>query len=293
MSVLTIQDVSKQYGRFSALENINLQVEEGEFFAISGEEGSGKTTLAKLIMGMLRPKTGYISLFDRNIKTGIRNIKTSIGYVPEDILYYEGITAEDYLRQSMAFYRLDAGEELERLCSLFKLDIRQQLVSMTYQDNKMAAVVSALLHDPALILLDDPECVMSEEMELILLDELKRRCMRGVTIIWTCENVEYVKLICNKVAFIDKGKITKLVNMNEFQQEKVITLIGGETKKLGAAGARVIFQDEDRSVHTYKGDAETLARVIGDSGCKDYTVENASLYEQEFKYYERWHYLCR
>lgn len=293
MSALKFLDVCKQYGRQAILKNINLEIEEGQFFAILGEEGAGKTTLVKLVMRMLYPKAGDIYLFDQSIRKGICKVKKRIGFVPEDILYYENITAETYLRGCMAFYKMDAAEEMERLCALFELDIHQPLLSMTYEDNKITAVIGALLHNPALILLDEPECVLSEEAEEKLIKELKNRCAGGTTVLWTCEDVEYIKLICNKVAFMDKGEITKIVNMSEFVQEKIITIINGESECLKAAGAEMIFQDMDRSVHTYKGSAKVLGKAILDSGCSDYTLENASLYEQEFKYYERWHYLCR
>ena len=206
--MLKVDGISKYYGNFLAVDNLSFTVKEGEIFGLLGVNGSGKTTTFRMIMGLLTPDTGNITLDDKPIDY---NITDKIGFLTEERSLLTKLTVKE---QCLFYGNLkgmkdsDILKKLDDLLELFKIsEFKDKKIKELSKGNQQKVqFITAIINNPKLLILDEPfsglDPINIELFKSVIVDLSKKGCM----IIFSSHRMEHVELFCRKLMVILKGK---------------------------------------------------------------------------------------
>ncbi|MCK9280971.1 MAG: ABC transporter ATP-binding protein [Melioribacteraceae bacterium] len=229
--MLKIKNITKSFGTITALDNISLNIEKGEFFGLLGPNGAGKTTLINTIIGYLEPELGEVSIDGEVITVENTQLRKKIGYVPQDISLYLELSAYQNLKIFGSIFNL-SGNELEtkitEVMELVQLSDRKKDKVKDFSGGMKRRINLAvsLLHDPKIILCDEPTVGVDPQSRNAIFEMLHNLNKTGKTILYTTHYMEEAERLCSRLAIIDNGKIiaqgtlVDLINMLE-QKETI------------------------------------------------------------------------
>ncbi len=202
--------LTKNYAKVRALDNLNLQVREGECFGLLGPNGAGKTTLVKILVHLIRPSSGSARLLDR--PAADEGIRQQVGYLPEKVKIHPFLTGSEFLDYQGRLYGMDSRQRESSAAACLKqvgmYDDRDRKVG-EYSKGMVQrlGLAQALLNNPRLLLLDEPAAgldpISNKEMRDILL-QLKER---GVTIFINSHLLSEIEMVCDRVAILNRGRL--------------------------------------------------------------------------------------
>jgi ABC-2 type transport system ATP-binding protein len=213
--MLHLHSVTKRYGPLTALDNVSLEIERGEFFGLLGPNGAGKSTLMSLVAGLRAPDAGAITLDGRPLLHADAATRASLGLVPQNIALYEDLSAQQNLRIFGELYGL-RGAELrtridEALAAVQLTDRRHdQVKKFSGGMQRRLNLVAALLHRPKLLLCDEPTVGVDPQSRNAIFDLLEARNRQGLTVIYSTHYMEEATRLCSRIGIIDQGKILAL-----------------------------------------------------------------------------------
>ncbi|SHK40406.1 ABC transporter ATP-binding protein [Tepidibacter formicigenes] len=210
--IIKIEDVTKKYGDFTAVDKLNLDIEKGSFFGLLGPNGAGKTTLISMLIGLLKPNEGKVFIMNQEMNRNNVFLKKQIGIVPQHINLDKDLTVKENLILAAKLFKLRGKKrevQIEKL--LDYMDIKKV-------ENRMARKLSggmkrklmiakALIHSPEILFLDEPTVGVDLNARRKIWDILKIMKDMGKTIILTTHYIEEAEYLCDKIALMDKGKI--------------------------------------------------------------------------------------
>ena len=258
--MLNISHLSKSYESLKAVDDISLEIGEGEIFGFLGPNGAGKTTTLSMIAGLLKPDNGKITIDGMDLEKDIRRIRKIMGIVPQDMAFYEELTA----KENLAFWGKlnglggrDLQNRIESYLEKTGLKGRENEALKKYSGGMKRRInlIIGLLHHPRLLLLDEPTAGIDVQTKLNIFETIREAAAGGTTVIYTTHNLKEAEDLCDRIAIMDNGKILALGTLQELIKlvgEKDIVLIGG------AFGA-----EEARSVMTGFKEAEVLSLSEG------------------------------
>ncbi|MGY4690700.1 ABC transporter ATP-binding protein [Salibacterium sp. K-3] len=228
-SALKLEDVSKQFGSFSAAEDITLDIPKGELFGFLGPNGAGKTTTIKMMTGLLEPSSGTIEVDGVDIWKQPLEAKKKIAYVPDQPALYEKLTGWEYIRFIASVFGLSAREaerKAGRLFELFSLEQRvdELIEGYSHGMKQKMALTGALLHDPDVIFLDEPTVGLDPKSAKTLKDLLRQLCDDGTTVFVSTHILEIAQEMCDRIGIIRDGRIAALGTMEELRGESSASL---------------------------------------------------------------------
>ena len=216
--MINVKSVTKLYKNFAAVKELNLQIGCGEILGLIGHNGAGKTTMLKMMAGLLKPTSGTIEVMGRNMAKDSTYIKKFIGYLPEESPLYENMTVRDYLLFFSELYKISKVQATERIDSLLdslKLTEKNKLTGELSKGMKRkVAIARTLLHDPALLILDEPNSGLDPLTSFFIIDYLKTLNQRGKTIVLSAHNLFHIEYICDRVAIMKNGALIVCDTMN-------------------------------------------------------------------------------
>ena len=214
MEEITIETInlSKAFGNFWAVKNLNLKVNKGEIVAFLGPNGAGKTTTIRMLIGILKPTQGKCKLFGLSPQKDREKIMRKIGYVPDDPYFYDYLTGREIINFAISMHGI-AGEETEdRILKLIKeLDLENDLeeYTMNYSRGmkKKLGLICALIHDPDLLILDEPttslDPIAAKKVHKIIL----KYAQKGKTVFFSTHILSQAERLSKKAAIIFKGRL--------------------------------------------------------------------------------------
>ncbi len=209
--MVKLKSITKLYGHFAALKNLDLEVRDGEILGIIGHNGAGKTTTLKLMMGLITPTSGTIEIMDRDIVKNGTYIKRFIGYLPEESPLYENMTVWQYLMFFSELYqipKIQAKTRIHHLLDSLKLSEKDKSTGELSKGMKRkVAIARALLHEPPLLIFDEPNSGLDPLTSFFIIDYLKALNIRGTTIVLSAHNLFHVEHICHRVAIMKNGEL--------------------------------------------------------------------------------------
>lgn len=225
--ILEIKDLNKSYESNLALNNFSLNLNRGEVFGLLGPNGAGKTTLISILAGTLRDYNGKI-LFNGDQFTPNRNTRQQLGIVPQDMAFYEELSARDNLMFWGSLYNIPAKELKERVQHLLELTALDGRASDAVKKfsggmKRRLNIAIGMLHKPALLLLDEPTVGIDVQAKVNILDIIKKAGETGTTVIFTTHQLSEVEQVCTDIAIMDKGSI-----LAQGSLEELIKIIGEE-----------------------------------------------------------------
>ncbi|MGA1792055.1 MAG: ABC transporter ATP-binding protein [bacterium] len=221
--MIKIEELSKQFGNTLAVDDLNLSIPEGEFFAFLGPNGAGKTTTLKSIAGLLRPTSGKVHVAGHDMSSKALSAKKLISYVPDVPYVYEKLTGREFLYFIGELYDLNKGyyqEEVEHLLGLFQMQDYGDMLMENYSHGMRQKVVisSALLHHPRLIVIDEPMVGLDPRSVRLVKDILKERTRQGTTIFMATHTLTLAEEIADRIGIIHKGKLISLGTVAEIKK---------------------------------------------------------------------------
>ena len=229
--MISIKNVSKSYskGTVKAVDDVTLEVSNGEIFGFLGPNGAGKTTTIKLISGILPIDSGTIEVNGFDIEKSPIQAKQSIGLVPDTNEIYDRLTGIEYLNFIADIYKVGKSERTERInkyLEMFEIkDAAMALIRTFSHGMKQKLILAgALLHSPALWILDEPMTGLDPKSAHLLKQEMRSHCDKGNTVFFSTHVLEVAEKICDRLAIIKEGKIVAVGSMEELRQKSGETL---------------------------------------------------------------------
>jgi len=231
--VIELRDVVKDYPTARALEGINLAVGRGEIFGYVGANGAGKTTTIKILTGLLRPSHGEAFVCGRSITREPVEVKARIGYVPESGAVFEKLSPREYLTIMGQLYRLPKHESETRISywlDYFRITERidQRMEVFSKGTKQKICWISALLHEPEILILDEPLSGLDVETIASDKDLMKRVAAEGRTIFYSSHLIDVVEKVCTRIAVLQRGRLIGSGTIDEVRR-----LAGGASLEEG------------------------------------------------------------
>ncbi|GMK44902.1 ABC transporter ATP-binding protein [Paenibacillus glycanilyticus] len=212
MNVLEIRNLTKTFGDFIAVDNMNLSVHEGEIFGFLGANGAGKSTTINMISSLLRITKGEIKLLGRDIVKDNKFTKMNIGIVPQDLAIYEEMTAYENVSFFAGLYGLRGAllkERTEEALEFVGLGDKHKALPKSFSGGmkRRLNIACAIAHHPKLIIMDEPTVGIDPQSRNYILNSVKKLNQMGCSVIYTSHYMEEVEEICTRIAIVDHGKI--------------------------------------------------------------------------------------
>jgi len=211
-AAISTSGLTRRFGDFVAVQNVNLSVASGQFFGFLGPNGAGKSTTIKMLTGLLAPTSGSIQVLGMDFATHSIEVKRQIGVVPEGLALFGRLTASEYLRFVGQMYGLDRATTLQRTEELLEFmslagETKKLITDFSHGMQKKLALAAAVIHGPKILFLDEP----FEGVDAIAAGTLKQMLQgmiaRGATIFLTSHVLEIVERLCTHVAIINHGEL--------------------------------------------------------------------------------------
>ncbi len=208
--MIRTQSLTKKYNGFKAVDNLSLEVKEGEIYGFLGPNGAGKTTTILMLLGILKPTQGEVYLFGQNITKDFLSIKKKMGVVSEKQYLYKEMTAGEYLNFFADLYGVNnRKKKIDQLLEAVNLlEVRnRKLGAFSRGMQQKLGFARALLHDPQLLLLDEPVSGLDPTGIKQIRDLIEQENKKGRTIFISSHLLSEVERLCGKVGIINKGRL--------------------------------------------------------------------------------------
>ena len=226
MSVLKIQNYTKVYGGDKkAADNVSLEVESGDIYGFIGHNGAGKSTTIRAVVGVLDFTEGDIFIDGHSVKKEPMECKKITAYIPDNPDLYENLTGIQYLNFIADVFGIDAETRQKRIKEYAdRLEITDALgdsiSSYSHGMKQKVAIISALIHEPKLMVMDEPFVGLDPKATFVLKEIMHEMCKRGCAVFFSTHVLEVAEKLCNKVAIIKAGKIITTGTMEEITSDK-------------------------------------------------------------------------
>jgi len=210
--MLRIENLTKKYGDKTAVDGLTLHIRPGEIYGFIGHNGAGKTTTIKSVCGILQFDNGDIFVNGVSLKKDPLTCKKEIAYIPDNPDLYEFMTGIKYLNFIADIYGVDAKLRQERIAKyagVFGLteDLAQPISSYSHGMKQKLAIISALVHDPKLMIMDEPFVGLDPKASHDLKEIMREKCSRGHAVFFSTHVLEVAEKLCDNIAIIRSGKL--------------------------------------------------------------------------------------
>jgi ABC-2 type transport system ATP-binding protein len=224
--LIRTEQLSHSYGEKVALQSLDLNVDGGEVLGLLGPNGAGKSTTVKILTGLLRPSAGRALVAGFDIVQQPLEAKQRLGYVPEQPVLYETLSASEFLDVVSALHHLDTGLSRQRRDELLDLlglgEARDQRLNSFSKGMKQKVVLAAaLIHRPDVLILDEPLDGLDANSARVVKELLRTLAAQGRTILFCSHILEVVERMCTRIVVIDKGQLIAAGTPHEIAAETV------------------------------------------------------------------------
>ena len=226
--MIQLNNVTKRYANFRAVNGLNLSVDKGEVFGFIGPNGAGKTTTIKMMGGVLEPTSGTVTIAGVNMQEQPEVAKRKIGFIPDRPYLYEKLTGMEFLKFTADLYgvgqngfRKKAAKHLE----MFSLaDWSDELIESYSHGMKQRLIMAAsLLHDPEVIIVDEPMVGLDPAAIIMVKDLLKQLAQKGATVFMSTHTLKVAEDTCDRIGIINKGQLIASGTTSDLQREANVT----------------------------------------------------------------------
>ncbi len=226
--MLTLKNLTKQFGNFTAVNSLSLEVKPGELFGFLGPNGAGKTTTIKMIVGLYTPSSGEIFVNNINAKSDRLKINQITSYIPDQPFVYDKLTGKEYLFFCGGLYNLNKSTikyKIDELVEVLKIEdwLNKRTEFYSQGMRQRIVIASAFLNDPEFLIIDEPMIGLDPQSAFIVKQVLIQKAKEGKTIFMSTHSLNIVEEICSRVGIINKGTLifdNSIENLKKLKEEK-------------------------------------------------------------------------
>ncbi len=212
--VLKIEHLKKSFGELNAVDDLSLEIQQGEIFGFLGPNGAGKSTSINMMCGLLKPDEGSIYIRNKKVNGGDKELRSIVGMCPQGLILWTKLTCKEQLVHIGEMYGVPckiAKERADKLLLDMGLESKRNKLAGTLSGGmqRRLNLIMALMHDPQIIVLDEPEAGLDPQSRVMVRDYI-RSLSEIKTVILTTHNMDEAERVCDRVAIIDHGKLLEL-----------------------------------------------------------------------------------
>ena len=288
MKAIRTEKLTKYYGKSRGIIDVDLNIEQGDFYGFIGPNGAGKSTTIRTLLGLITPTSGNAEIFGKSISGDKTEFLSRIGYLPSETSFYNGMKVSELLDLSAKLRGVECRDERSRLCDRLELDISRKISELSFGNRKKVGIVCALQHKPDLCILDEPTSSLDPLMQREFYSILSERNKEGTTIFLSSHVLSEVGKYCKKAAVIKEGRI--------LVEDSVEKLAHTGIKKVTVAGALSIDEsthikdvtiESDSTAFLFSGDPSDLLNYLLSLKVTDFSVTDPDLEEVFMHYYRK------
>ncbi len=278
IGMLYINDLTKNYGSFTAVNHLSLHIPEGDLFGFVGPNGAGKTTTIRIVCGLLRASGGSVRIGGTSAAVGSKVMKRMIGYVPDFFGVYDNLKVREYMDMYGSMYGMDSRDIAKLTDDLLELvnlsDKKEEYVDTLSRGMKQRLCVArALLHNPKLLILDEPSSGLDPRARVEMKELLKNLHSMGKTIVISSHILSELSEMCNSIGIMNRGQLITAGRIEDIMQQ----ISGGKRMHIQVAsgmesavrslkeqpGIRIESVRENEIIMLFNGADEEISALIG------------------------------
>ena len=222
---LKTTDLIKKFGKFTALDGVNLKLSEGEVFGFVGPNGAGKTTTIRVLLGILQASSGKAEVFGMDAWKDAVEIHKRIAYVPGDVNLWANLTGGEVIDLFVSLRGKKSDKSLrERLITDFEFDPSKKCRTYSKGNRQKVALIAAFASDADLYILDEPTSGLDPLMEQVFQNYVAEVKEQGKSVLLSSHILQEVERLCDKVAIIRQGKIVETGTLAQLRENNADTL---------------------------------------------------------------------
>jgi len=219
----TVDHLTKRFGDLVAVNDLSFEIRPGEVFGLIGPNGSGKTTTVRMILGLLEPDGGQVSVGGFDPQAEPLEVKRSVGYVAEEPILYQAMTPREVYEFVASVRGLDAAtaqERLDRYLDSFDAGsaVDTVIATLSRGNKQKVQIIAALLHQPELLILDEPLMGLDAKAVRVFKEIVALHRERGCSVLFSTHILEIAAELCTRIAILNKGRLIAIGTVAELQQ---------------------------------------------------------------------------
>jgi ABC-2 type transport system ATP-binding protein len=281
--VIRAEQLTKNYGPNRGILDVDFTVESGEVFGYLGPNGAGKSTTIRLLLDLIRPTRGRLTIFGLDSRRKSVEVRKRMGYLPGDLRLYERMTGHDLLRYFGHLRRLDGTERAERLAERLDLDLTRRIKELSRGNRQKVGIVQAFMHEPDLLVLDEPTSGLDPLVQETFYELVAEVTERGATVFLSSHVLSEVQHMADRVGLIREGRLD-LVDSVENLRSRAFTHVEATLAEppppgafTGVAGVERVDQDGDVVRFALEGEIDALLKALARFHVKALDVREADL----------------
>ena len=287
MEAIKLSNLTKYYGKSRGIVDVSLSVKKGECFGFIGPNGAGKSTTIRTLLGYIAPTSGEASILGLDIVKDKNKILSQVGYLPSEAVFYSGMKVKDMLKLSADLRKQDCTEEAKRLCERLQLDTTRKVEELSFGNRKKVAIVTALQHNPNVLILDEPTSGLDPLMQKEFFDIVRERNAQGTTVFLSSHILSEIQRNCTRAAIIREGRIIACDSVEALSRTNAKRIsIHGDVQLSNLEGIRDLKSTKESSSFLYSGDLNALLQTLAAGNISDISIGEPDLEEIFLHYYE-------
>lgn len=269
---ISIENLTKTYGKNRGVNQLSLNVEQGDIFGFLGPNGAGKSTTIRSLLGLIRFQQGSAKIFGMDVKSRQKEILKEVGYMPSEAMFYPSMKVKDVIRFAADMRNMDCKKEAEMLCERLAVDTNKKIEELSLGNRKKVSIVCAMQHKPKLFIFDEPTSGLDPLMQAEFFKLILEYNSQGATCFLSSHVLSEIKKYCRHAAIIKEGKL--------ICTDTVENLTKTNTKRVR------VTKDGKEESFVYKGDLDELFESFRGHHIEDITIEEPELDEIFMHYYD-------
>jgi len=265
--IIHTERLTKLYGKVTGVKEISFEVNPGEIFGFLGPNGAGKTTTIRLLLDMLRPTSGKIRIFGKDVKTNSFEIRRKCGYLPGNFSAYGNLSGKEFLHLCADLRKVSFNIE-PKLLDRFELsdnDMSRKISHLSHGTIQKLGIIQAFFHHPELLILDEPTTGLDPLMQEELYSLLREFQENGSTFFLSSHNLSEVEKVCHRLAIIRKGELVKVESIENLKKKlnrKLVITLKYPIDNLKLPGAKLQKQHGLTYEFIVTGDLPGLLKTL-------------------------------
>ncbi|MFP3909542.1 MAG: ABC transporter ATP-binding protein [Halobacteriota archaeon] len=263
--MLKVNHLNKDYGDFKALQDVNFELERGQILGLVGENGAGKSTIIKILSGLIEPSSGEIEYFGQDFFSKQGEIKRRIGYLPEIDSLYENMDPLEYLGFFASLYDITsdkARKKARELTRMLNLPQNKSIGEFSKGMKRKVSIARTLMHDPDILIYDEPTGGLDPSTSLFISEFMKSLKEEGKGILFSAHNMYYVETVCDEIIILKEGRI----------------IYKGTVEALRRSKSYVLYYQTNSKVESFEtsdiGELNSFIKSITSSGGKIVKIDS-------------------